>query len=102
MAKVILFEPVDYDVAAAATYGEVTYLYRTGEERPSLFDERIRGSILMKLLDMGYDPDEDYIAATGSVAKVALMLGVAACRFEHTSILNFDARDRVYKHMRLK
>lgn len=88
---------IRFNVEAASAFGELVYI----TQRPtSPFN--INGLTL----DMGnamekFDPSNDFIALSGPLPHVAILLAVAAAAYERVRVLIFDARSAEYRSREL-
>ena len=98
-ARVFIFEDVKHDLSAAEKFGQVVMLFGAGEQRRSLFDGQLIEDIKGKLCEYKFNPRIDYIAATGQLNQVILLVVAMAEQNHEFSVLLFDARDRIYQEM---
>jgi hypothetical protein len=98
-ARVFLLEPTqsNIDVSSAAEFGELTYLFKQGDARCSVFDtERYTARLKSRLQAACFDQHEDVICIAGKIACVAALCACVAGEYGAFSILLFDAHDEVY------
>lgn len=90
-SRAFLLESTKVDTSPASDYGRVVPLF--DGPRTSLFDSAIVSQIQSKLLDYEYDPNEDYIVASGDLAAVSVLIGSAAQLWESIRLLIWDPRN---------
>ena len=95
MSRVFFFEKVKHDISGSKKYGKPVYLMREGESRTSLFDNSLVDDLINKLEDYSFNAN-DFIAVTGQLNQVTLLVAAVTERFNDISILLFDARDGCY------
>lgn len=89
-------EDRSFNVKPAQKYGEFIFVY-SPDERVYPFDtDAIIARCLETLEANEYDPEQDYIAFTGSHILVALMFGVVMKEWDDPRVLLFDAKSQQY------
>jgi len=94
--RVIAAEPNNrYNFNTSETYGELVYL---SNEPVNPFEsiDTIR-IFAIKLDEIKFNPDEDFICLTGKTITVAILFGVASVKYNKFKTLMFDARVSAYR-----
>jgi hypothetical protein len=101
MPRSFVLEPCKPDVSAAEKYGKVTYVFGPEYRRCSIWDDAFPATVMLRLRELGYNPEEDYLVIAGHV--VPLVQAVVTCIVEwgHINVLFFSATDRDYIARRL-
>ena len=96
--RAILLEPVnrDIDISTAAVHGEIVFLFNRGDNKPNIFDDRFQDAIDERLTAIDYDPDRDYIVASGQLIAILTMVGLLTAAYGEIRVLVFSASDRKY------
>lgn len=84
------------DVSAADTFGEITYLFRAGEKRPTFWDPAFIETALDRLWDHAFDPANDYFMVAGHMAPVVKLCCAIAYEYPTARGLFWDAVDARY------
>ena len=79
-----------FDLGDAEKFGRIVKL--SGMRSNPLEPNDVMREAERQLLDYDYDPDNDYIAFTGSSVLVALLFATALRRNGRANLLLFDAR----------
>jgi len=99
MPKVILIEKpkANIDTSKAKDFGEIEYLFDNAQKRCSAFDTiKYQRYMLKKLEEINFDPDSDFICATGSVLVLTVCLIAIAQRYDRFKALIFSSTESQY------
>jgi len=99
MNKVILFEKPkpNIDISHAATFGELIYLFDSNHRRCSAFNvDLFQETIIKELMELEYDPLQDYICIAGSMLIISLGLVACARIFGDFKVLLFSSTESCY------
>lgn len=55
-------------------HGDVVYLFKTGESRPSVFDDRFADECAERLDDFRFNAETDYLVIGGSANAIAKLI----------------------------
>lgn len=83
--------------------GDLTYLFKQGERRTSLLDDRLNDVILERLRDNQFDASRDYVLLVGAVPGI-LRLGILIGTEYPTRDIRFlvhDAPTQRYREIRI-
>lgn len=96
--RVFLLEPLrNLNVASAQQFGNVQYILPEDCERTSIWrTEEFARQIIDKLYSLHYVPSEDYIAVTGQIVPLAIMIAAIANEWGCFRALLFSATDHSY------
>lgn len=95
--RVFLFEPVKQRLSDVSRYGDLFYLFDKDSERASIWDTAIMSDdIIASLEKHKYLPDVDYIAITGHLIPLAVMIAAVTNEYGKFRALLFDAKDHSY------
>lgn len=83
----------------AEEFGEVRYLF--SHSIPSPFNAEFVNIVDECLVHHNFDPENDYIALTGSQLNVAMLLGCVMGFFGKANVLLFDAVRSTYVESKL-
>jgi hypothetical protein len=86
-----------FNVAASAEFGEPHFVT---EEAGSPFDIHGLTAEMGKAL-LSFDPAKDFVALSGPLPHVAILLSVASAAHERVRVLIFDARSSEYRSREL-
>lgn len=96
MAQVIVPEAsTRYNTDPAREYGELAYL--TDRRVDPMNPEGVVSLFRSRLMDLHFDPEEDFICLTGHQLVTALFLAVAVSDYGAVRVLMFDARTSKYR-----
>ncbi len=101
MPKVILFEPVrpEIDVSSSEEFGEIVYLFNKHTHRCSAFNSNLfQETVLARLEEVGFNSDEDFICAAGSMLTLTVSLIGIARRYDSFNMLIFSSTEGRYIH----
>lgn len=90
-------------MAKAKRFGRLVFLFGDESVRPHSLDQGFANRVIEELMRHSYDPDFDYVAASGDMVAVVLMVAVAAQGWDVVNVLCFDHRDgqRQFKCVRM-
>lgn len=95
--RCFLFEPChNLCIDDATEFGRVVTLFDETSWRTSLFDPELIDVIQQKLTDFNFNPESDYVVASGQFLAVVIFLMVAS-QFGDIRILAWNAKDREYE-----
>ena len=100
--RCIVFEPyngVDIEKPIEDFGGKTFYLFNTDIHRPSMTDDKLNDAVADRLKAIDYDPDADYIVASGNTIAVAILCAVAASDYGQFNALVYDKRGSEYRRM---
>lgn len=96
---VIVLERNDqHDLTDAKRYGDVHFLFERGDARPSIFSHAFLDECYKRMAMVGYQPARDFVAISGSITLVALLVTDLVSRNEDVNLLFFDAKNNEYVH----
>lgn len=95
-AIAFLIEPTDFDVSAAAEYGEIRTLISRDMSPPSLWASHWQDYVMAKLHDENFDPARDYIVVSGRMLIITMVSCTVAAKYGYVRLLCFDAPRKDY------
>ena len=101
MGRVMIIQPVNFDVRSAEEFGEVVYMM---DKAPSPFNPMgFDSNIKAKIVELNFNPNEDYFCMAGStlVVSLALLCFMTECQ-DGINVLMFDASIGKYRVRELK
>ena len=82
------------DTSGATKYGEAGHLF---DRNPSLHaPTRFRERLYVRLSEVEYDPESDYLVISGPLAHITLAVAHITRRFGAIKLLIFNAQDSSY------
>jgi hypothetical protein len=93
--RCFIVEDSKHDISTISRHGEIVYLYKQNDNKPSLWSAYKEG-IVAKLKRYDFDPDNDYFACVGR--QVPVIMSVAAIMEEYGGFraLFFNAPEQQY------
>ena len=96
-ARVFLFEPVKQRLQDVSRYGKIEYMFPKDSERASIWDtDTMSDDVIESLEKADYSPEIDFIAITGHLVPLAVMIAAVTNEYGKFRALLFDARDHSY------
>ena len=87
--RVFLLEPVKQDTQDAREFGEITYLFKYGEQRPSIFSIEYQDELEKRFIECEFDPENDLFVLTGFQIAISIAVAVLTKMFKNFEILCF-------------
>lgn len=103
--RVFLLTPPrqDLDIQSAANYGEVTYVYEHGGNRPSIFKvEEFMDKFLADIAARGFDSKVDMFCIAGQMNGVAIAFAALCCAYDELNVLMFSSSSSSYEKLRVR
>jgi hypothetical protein len=96
--RAFVLEPTMHDSTMAAAHGEIVMVFGHQRDHPPTFSHGFQVSLMKRLRDLRFDPEEDCLVITGQL--VALTIAVAAMVAEYGPIrtLCFNAHADVREY----
>jgi hypothetical protein len=92
-----------YNLDGLRAFGDVKFLYGENERKPSIYNAtQFASSVAMRLSDVGYNSEHDYLALIGRQIEVGLMFYVLGLLVGNAKIIFFDASKAEYSESELR
>lgn len=97
--RVFVLEPTEYSMAKAKRFGQLVFLFGDESLRPHATEAEFSRQVLAKLKELEFDPEFDFVAASGEMVAVVAFVALVAAQCSNVTILLFDHREgqRVFK-----
>ena len=83
-------------------FGEIVYVFKAGQDRPSVFDTAKLSEAIFDVLDKAdYRSDRDYIVLSGSLNMMASLVAVAINYQGISKALMFDFAGKKYRQVEI-
>lgn len=93
--KVFVLQNTDHDISDAKRYGQIIAVFN--DRRPSVFDhERFRNQYLDRLIELEFNPNEDYVLFAGTAIPSILCTGFLMEEYGGFTALLFNAATQRY------
>ena len=96
MPKVFVLAPSEKDVSKASMYGQIVFVFRPDERRPSVWDAEFALSALDRLEQEQYDPTNDYLLLVGNFIAIIAFVAAVAEQYYSPKALAFDMTRQTY------
>lgn len=99
MRRVFLIErPRSHiDLAKAAEFGELTYVFNPDDRRDSVFScNGFVSSVLKRLKQLNFDTHVDVFCIAGSMVPITISAAAILCVYGHLDVLLYNAREGAY------
>jgi len=100
--RVFMLQPHKVDISPAFEYGQVRFIFKKGENRPSIWSDDFVEEVLNRLEDEEFNPQVDFLLAAGNFVPVVRAFAAIAKRYTPTpKVLFYDAVQARYLPLRL-
>jgi len=99
MNKVFIIEHPrnNIDVSKSLAFGKIVYLFNREDRRCSAWDHKRFGrTVLGRLKELDYNPEEDYICIVGAMLIITNSIIAIAQKYETFTILLFNSIEDAY------
>lgn len=99
MSRVFILEPPknNIDISRASEFGEIEFIFATGERRPSVFDTDVYSKQVLKILDeKNFEPGCDCFCVVGSFIKLITAVAAMIHKFKSINVLFYNALENEY------
>lgn len=99
--RVFILEPTKFDLNGADRFGELSYLYRADEPRPSVWSNAFVDECFSRLESAGYSSERDFLLACGSQVPNLLLVSNLVATYDTVNLLLFDSNLDEYVHKQI-
>lgn len=94
--RAFVIEPCKLDLSSAETFGEIVYIFRPNERRPSIWDEAFRQEIVDRLTALRFNPTKDFFVVAGHMVPIVIATGIIVRLYDTARALFYSAPDCCY------
>lgn len=93
---VFVLEQTEVDVSPAKEYGRIAHVFRPNERRPSIWTPEFREELLETFVEMGYDPENDYVVIAGRMVPLVKMVATLVAEYRTIRVLFYVSSEERY------
>lgn len=96
--RVFVLEPTMHDASGASQFGEITMVFEHQRDHPPTFSQGFRISLMKRLHELSFDPDEDYLVITGQLVALTIAIAAMVAKYGAIRTLCFNAHADVREY----
>lgn len=102
MSRVFLYQKPRRRISTdqLQVFGDIVYLFDEGDPRASIFKtEALNRQIVERLEEQGYNPQEDFFCASGSLISIAICASLLGAVYQRYRVVAFSSSEDRYVSM---
>jgi len=99
--RCFMLEPCAKVTDDLAEFGDIVFMFKRSDSRPSIFSERFQALVEQRLRELEFDPEYDYFVMTGYMIGICVVVSVLSRMFVAFDTLIFHAPTSSYTEVTL-
>jgi hypothetical protein len=90
------------DVSDASMFGDLIYLFKTSEPRPSIYTVQYQDELARRFRELNFDPENDTFVLTGYTSAVCIAVAVLSKMYDEFDVLMYHSPSHAYTEVTIE